>query len=128
KPTKPSDVTATPDKDGSVKIEGTTDPNTKVEITDKNGDVIGTGTSDNDGKFVIDIPADKNVKPGDTIGVTAGEEGNKSDKTDVTVPQLPLEKPTKPSDVTATPDKDGSVKIEGTTDPNTKVEITDKNG
>ena len=35
-------------------VEVTTDPNTKVELLDKDGNVIGSGTTDDTGHVTID--------------------------------------------------------------------------
>ncbi|WP_143602644.1 Ig-like domain-containing protein, partial [Floricoccus penangensis] len=128
KPSKPSDVTVDTNKDGDYVIGGKTDPNTKVEITDKDGNVIGTGTSDDKGNFEITVPKDK-VKPGDKLDVTVTDKnGNKSDGTQITVPNKNTEKPSKPSDVTVKPNDKGGFNVDGKGEPGTKVEITDKDG
>ncbi len=43
-----------PGKD-STTVTGKTDPNTKVTVTDVNGDEIGNGTSDGNGNFTIEV-------------------------------------------------------------------------
>ncbi|MEL3711283.1 Ig-like domain-containing protein, partial [Staphylococcus borealis] len=47
-------------------VEVTTDPNTKVELLDKDGNVIGSGTTDNTGHVTI-----KPTKPIPEGNVTA---------------------------------------------------------
>ncbi|MGV3108233.1 hypothetical protein ACEF02_08660, partial [Staphylococcus borealis] len=108
-------------------VEVTTDPNTKVELLDKDGNVIGSGTTDNTGHVTI-TP----TKPIPEGNVTAkaydnAEHPNSSTSqpkkaTDTTAPTAPIVT----SDLTGKATTTDPVEV--TTDPNTKVELLDKDG
>ncbi|MCH4427972.1 hypothetical protein, partial [Staphylococcus haemolyticus] len=108
-------------------VEVTTDPNTKVELLDKDGNVIGSGTTDNTGHVMI-TP----TKPIPEGNVTAkaydnAEHPNSSTSqpkkaTDTTPPTAPLVTSDLTGEATTTDP------VEVTTDPNTKVELLDKDG
>ena len=108
-------------------VEVTTDPNTKVELLDKDGNVIGSGTTDNTGHVTI--------TPTKPI-----PEGNVSAKAydNAEVPNVATSQPKKatattpPTTPTLDTDLDGKAgtqtPITVTTDPNTHVDLLDKDG
>ncbi|MCQ9279764.1 YSIRK signal domain/LPXTG anchor domain surface protein, partial [Staphylococcus borealis] len=108
-------------------VEVTTDPNTKVELLDKDGNVIGSGTTDNTGHVTI-----KPTKPIPEGNVTAKAYDNAEH------PNVSTSAPKKATDTTPptvpTLDTDLSGKagtqtpITVTTDPNTHVDLLDKDG
>ncbi|WP_227672056.1 Ig-like domain-containing protein, partial [Psychrobacter sanguinis] len=62
-------------------ISGTTEPGAKVEIKDKDGNVIGSVVADDKGKFEIKVPA---LDKDEVVEVTATDKaGNESDPTEV---------------------------------------------
>ena len=108
-------------------VEVTTDPNTKVELLDKDGNVIGSGTTDDTGHVTI--------TPTKPI-----PEGNVSAKAydNAEVPNVATSQPKKATDTTppTTPTLDTDLggkagtqtPITVTTDPNTHVDLLDKDG
>ena len=108
-------------------VEVTTDPNTKVELLDKDGNVIGSGTTDDTGHVTI--------TPTRPIPV-----GNVSAKAydNAEVPNVATSQPKKATDTTppTTPTLDTDLggkagtqtPITVTTDPNTHVDLLDKDG
>ena len=106
-------------------VEVTTDPNTKVELLDKDGNVIGSGTTDNTGHVTITptkpIP-EGNVTAKATDNAEHPNSSTSQPKSDDTTP------PTAPlvtSDLTGEATTTDPVEA---TDPNTKVELLDKDG
>ena len=70
---------------GDTQISGTAEPGSTVTVTFPDG-TTATGTADDQGHYLIDVPSNVNLKPGDTITVTAtDEDGNTSDSAEVTV-------------------------------------------
>ena len=72
----PSGVAVKTADDGGVYVDGNGTPGATVEVKDPHGNVIGTGTVDDNGKFEVHIPEGV-VKPGDELGVTETEPGKK---------------------------------------------------
>ncbi|MBW5900192.1 hypothetical protein KQ237_07480 [Staphylococcus haemolyticus] len=108
-------------------VEVTTDPNTKVELLDKDGNVIGSGTTDNTGH--VTITPTKPIPEGNVTAKATdnAEHPNSSTSqpkkaTDTTPPTAPLVT----SDLTGKATTTDPVEV--TTDPNTKVELLDKDG
>ncbi|MDU0487059.1 hypothetical protein, partial [Staphylococcus haemolyticus] len=108
-------------------VEVTTDPNTKVELLDKDGNVIGSGTTDNTGH--VTITPTKPIPEGNVTAKATddAEHPNSSTSqpkkaTDTTPPTAPVVT----SDLTGKATTTDPVEV--TTDPNTKVELLDKNG
>ena len=70
---------------GDTQISGHAEPGSTVTVTFPDG-TTATGTADDQGNYIIDIPSNVNLKPGDTVTVTAtGKDGNISDSAEVTV-------------------------------------------
>ncbi|MFL1622306.1 YSIRK signal domain/LPXTG anchor domain surface protein, partial [Staphylococcus haemolyticus] len=108
-------------------VEVTTDPNTKVELLDKDGNVIGSGTTDNTGH--VTITPTKPIPEGNVTAKATdnAEHPNSSTSqpkkaTDTTPPTAPLVTSDLTGEATTTDP------VEVTTDPNTKVELLDKDG
>ncbi|MEB7459845.1 YSIRK-type signal peptide-containing protein [Staphylococcus borealis] len=108
-------------------IEVTTDPNTKVELLDKDGNVIGSGTTDNTGH--VTITPTKPIPEGNVTAKATdnAEHPNSSTSqpkkaTDTTAPTAPIVT----SDLTGKATTTDPVEV--TTDSNTKVELLDKDG
>ncbi|GFZ75783.1 hypothetical protein GCM10008018_21250 [Paenibacillus marchantiophytorum] len=123
KPIDPSNVAADPDT-GKVTVKDV-EPGATVNVYDKDGKVIGTGTNPGPGKgpVVITIPG---LKEGDVIKLTNTEPGKKeSTKTDNTVTKEPS-KPIDPRNVTVDPDRN-KVKVDKVP-PGTKITIYDEDG
>ncbi|MDT4272477.1 hypothetical protein, partial [Staphylococcus haemolyticus] len=108
-------------------VEVTTDPNTKVELLDKDGNVIGSGTTDNTGHVTI-TP----TKPIPEGNVTAKATDNAEHPNSSTSQPKKATDTTPPTAPVVTSDLTGKATttdpVEVTTDPNTKVELLDKNG
>ena len=70
---------------GDTQISGHAEPGSTVTVTFPDG-TTATGTADDQGNYIIDIPSNVNLKPGDTVTVTATDkDGNISDSAEVTV-------------------------------------------
>ncbi|NUI92506.1 YSIRK-type signal peptide-containing protein [Staphylococcus borealis] len=108
-------------------VEVTTDPNTKVELLDKDGNVIGSGTTDNTGHVTI-TP----TKPIPEGNVTAKATDNAEHPNSSTSQPKKATDTTPPTAPVVTSDLTGKATttdpVEVTTDPNTKVELLDKDG
>ncbi|MDU0499927.1 YSIRK signal domain/LPXTG anchor domain surface protein, partial [Staphylococcus haemolyticus] len=108
-------------------VEVTTDPNTKVELLDKDGNVIGSGTTDNTGHVMI-TP----TKPIPEGNVTAKAYDNAEHPNSSTSQPKKATDTTPPTAPVVTSDLTGKATttdpVEVTTDPNTKVELLDKDG
>ncbi|MDS3899301.1 Ig-like domain-containing protein, partial [Staphylococcus hominis] len=105
--TEPSTPTVNPVTSDDTQITGKAEPGSTVTVTFPDG-TTATGEADDNGNFVIDIPAEENLKGGDHIGVTATDDnGNTSPSTDGIViddgkpvdPSQPAE-PTNPGEPT----------------------------
>ncbi|OTG79942.1 hypothetical protein B9T33_10510 [Acinetobacter sp. ANC 5054] len=119
KPNPPTNVAIT--DDGSH-VTGKGEADTTVEVKDKDGEVIGTGTVDSSGNF--DVELKEPLTNGETVEVTlTDKEGNKSEPTEVTAKDTT--KPDAPTDVAIT--DDGS-HVTGKGEAGTTVEVKDKNG
>ncbi|MDU0445271.1 LPXTG cell wall anchor domain-containing protein [Staphylococcus haemolyticus] len=127
-PTKPSVVGSLDGKAGTTDpVEVTTDPNTKVELLDKDGNVIGSGITDGTGHAFITptkpIPeGNVTVRATDDAEVPNSSTSDPVKATDTTPPNAP----TFDTDIS---EKGGTLTpISVTTDPNTHVDIVDKDG
>ncbi|WP_145474165.1 Ig-like domain-containing protein [Staphylococcus pettenkoferi] len=70
---------------GDTQISGHAEPGSTVTVTFPDG-TTATGTADDQGNYIIDVPSNVNLKPGDTVTVTATDkDGNTSDLAEVTV-------------------------------------------
>nr|WP_260980222.1 YSIRK signal domain/LPXTG anchor domain surface protein [Staphylococcus haemolyticus] len=125
---KPSVVGTLDGKAGTKDpVEVITDPNTKVELLDKDGNVIGSGTTDSTGHATITptVPiSEGNV----TVKATDNADHPNSSTSDP-VKATDTTPPMKPSVVGTLDGKAGTKDpVEVITDPNTKVELLDKDG
>ncbi|AXY25273.1 YSIRK signal domain/LPXTG anchor domain surface protein [Suicoccus acidiformans] len=128
------DANNDPNKDTTT-VTGKTTPDTKVEVKDKDGNTIGTGTSDENGNITVEVPKQN---PGDKVTITPGkddengnftpitdENGNPKGEAETVVTEAPQ---ITESTATNEPDSD-TTKVEGKTSiPNSKVEVKDKDG
>ena len=69
---------------GSTQITGQAKPNSTITVKFPEGTVI-TGKADNQGKYVINIPTNVNVKPGDKIQVSAIDKKGNTSRTTIIV-------------------------------------------
>ncbi|PYE07286.1 hypothetical protein BDW31_106118, partial [Staphylococcus sp. AtHG25] len=127
-PMKPSVVGILDGKAGTKNpVEVITDPNTKVELLDKDGNVIGSGTTDSTGHATITptVPI-----PEGNVTVKATDNANHpNSSTSDPVKATDTTPPMKPSVVGTLDGKAGTKDpVEVITDPNTKVELLDKDG
>ncbi|MDV7822694.1 Ig-like domain-containing protein [Enterococcus gallinarum] len=106
-------------------VIGKATPNAVIEITNAQGDVVGSGTTDSDGNYRIVIAPDR-VAPEENLNVkaivTAGGQDYSSPETAITVPiDDTAEQTTAPAidPVTA-----GDTTINGTTEPGAAVSVT----
>ncbi|RUY73913.1 hypothetical protein EN964_37410, partial [Mesorhizobium sp. M7A.F.Ca.CA.001.10.2.1] len=94
-PTVPSVNPVTSD---DTQITGKAEPGSTVTVTFPDG-TTATGTADDNGNYVIEIPANEDLKGGETLPVTSTDKaGNTSDKastvvTDTTAPTVPSVNP-----------------------------------
>ncbi|MCY3032518.1 Ig-like domain-containing protein [Aerococcus urinae] len=123
-----------PGKDTTT-VTGKTTPNTDVEVKDKDGNTIGTGTSDDQGNVKIDVPKQN---PGDKVTIIPGKKDDQGNftpvKDDQGNPQGGAETVVKETPQITNPgakNEPGSDKttVTGKTSvPNSKVEVKDKDG
>ncbi|MCU7699819.1 Ig-like domain-containing protein [Enterococcus gallinarum] len=106
-------------------VIGKATPHAAIEITNAQGDVVGSGTTDSDGNYRIVIAPDR-VAPEENLNVkaivTAGGQDYSSPETAITVPiDDTAEQTTAPAidQVTA-----GDTTINGTTEPGAAVSVT----
>jgi len=128
KPDKPTvdEITNNYDKDGDLTdtvITGEAKPGDKVIITDDNGDIVGEGTTDDNGGFEVTVPG--GLEDGKDYDVVVDKDGNKSDPETITGDTTA---PDKPVIDETTNNPDGSTTIKGEAEAGSKVEITDENG
>ena len=108
-------------------VEVTTDPNTKVELLDKDGNVIGSGTTDSTGHATI-TPTVPIPEGNVTVKATDNAEHPNSSTSDP-VKATDTTPPTVPTLDTDLGGKAGTqTPITVTTDPNTHVDLLDKDG
>ncbi|MDM1759009.1 MULTISPECIES: Ig-like domain-containing protein, partial [unclassified Acinetobacter] len=118
-PNAPSDVVISAD---GTTVTGKAEPGSTVEIKDKEGNLLGSGTADANGDFTVGL--DNPLTNGETVDVTAKDEaGNVSDKTEVTAADSTA--PDAPSDVVISAD---GTTVTGKAEPGSTVEIKDKEG
>ncbi|RYL22706.1 Ig-like domain-containing protein, partial [Acinetobacter piscicola] len=118
-PNAPSDVVISAD---GTTVTGKAEPGSTVEIKDKEGNLLGSGTADANGDFTVGL--DNPLTNGETVDVTAKDEaGNVSDKTEVTA--VDSTAPNAPSDVVISAD---GTTVTGKAEAGATVEIKDKEG
>ncbi|WP_440978095.1 BapA/Bap/LapF family large adhesin [Sphingomonas pseudosanguinis] len=116
----PGAPTATLNADGSI-LTGTGEPGATVQVTDANGQPIGTATVAADGSYTIALPA--GTATGQSLSVTqADAAGNVSPATDAVTPDLAA-----PGAPTATLGADG-ITVSGTGEPGATLEIRAADG
>ncbi|MCO8043667.1 Ig-like domain-containing protein [Acinetobacter bohemicus] len=117
-PAVPTDVVIGED---GLTVSGKAEAGSTVDVTDKNGNVIGTGTADENGDFAIELK--RPVTDGEVVDVTAKDQaGNTSEPTEVTGNK----------DTIAPDAPDAEVGIDSVltvkTEPNATVKVYDKDG
>ncbi|PAK73099.1 hypothetical protein B8W95_07435, partial [Staphylococcus pasteuri] len=130
-PTVPSVNPVTSD---DTQITGKAEPGSTVTVTFPDG-TTATGTTDENGNYVIDIPSNEDLKGGETLPVTATDkDGNKSEPattvvTDTTAPTVPSVNPVTSDDKTITGKAEpGSTVTVTFPDGNTATGTTDADG
>lgn len=108
-------------------VNGKADPNATIEIRDKDGNVIATGTADANGDFTVTIDPGK-ASANETLDVVAKDaEGNESTPTEVTTPADAASKGLNPPTIdSVTGNTTDGYDIKGKADPNASVEIRDE--
>lgn len=127
-PTKPSVVGTLDGKASTIDpVEVTTDPNTKVELLDKDGNVIGSGTTDSNGHAFITPTAP--IPEGNVFVRATDDAETPNSSTSDPVKATDTTPPTVPTFDADISDKGGTrTPISITTDPNTHVDLIDKDG
>ncbi|MEX2948217.1 Ig-like domain-containing protein, partial [Staphylococcus warneri] len=121
--TAPSVPSVNPVTSDDTQITGKAEPNSTVTVTFPDG-TTATGTADQDGNYVIDIPANEDLKGGETLPVTATDkDGNQSEPTstvvtDTTAPTVPSVNPVTSDDT----------QITGKAEPGSTVTVTFPDG
>ena len=127
-PAKPKIITPLDGKANTIEpVEVTTDPNTHVDLYDKTGHIIGTGTTDSTGHAYI--KPTKPIPEGFVIGkaIDNAEKPNSSTSNPVTATDTtPPAKPRVNTNLTGKATTKTPVDV--STDPNTHVDLLDKNG
>ncbi|MDS3899062.1 Ig-like domain-containing protein, partial [Staphylococcus hominis] len=119
-PTVPSVNPVTSD---DTQITGKAEPNSTVTVTFPDG-TTASGTTDADGNYTIDIPANEDLKGGETLPVTATDkDGNKSEEATTTVSDK-----TAPEAPTVNPVTSDDTQITGKAEPNSTVTVTFPDG
>ena len=109
----------TPDK---TVVSGKTTPKAKVEVKDKDGKTIGTGTADDQGDFTVAVPKQN---PDTKLTLVPTANGVTGEPTEVTVKDVPVVNEGTAYNDPKTPDK---TVVSGKTTPKAKVEVKDKSG
>ena len=108
-------------QDGGV-VTGKAEPNSKIEIKDPSGTIIGTGLTDATGAFAVTLTTPQ--KDSQKLTVNASDTaGNKSP--DANVNALDLTPPATPTNLAVV--QDGGV-VTGKAEPNSKIEVKDPSG
>ncbi|MDC6377483.1 Ig-like domain-containing protein [Staphylococcus warneri] len=121
--TAPEAPTVNPVTSDDTQITGKAEPNSTVTVTFPDG-TTASGTTDADGNYVIDIPANEDLKGGETLPVTATDkDGNTSDKTTTVVTDT-----TAPTVPTINPVTSDDTQITGKAEPGSTVTVTFPDG
>ncbi len=121
--TAPTAPTVNPVTSEDKTITGTAEPGSTVTVTFPDG-TTATGTADENGNYVIDIPANEDLKGGETLPVTATDkDGNTSEKASTVVKDT-----TAPEAPTVNPVHKGDKTITGTAEPGSTVTVTFPDG
>ncbi|TXD06969.1 YSIRK-type signal peptide-containing protein, partial [Staphylococcus haemolyticus] len=127
-PTKPRVTTPLGGKAGTTDpVTVTTDPNTNVQLLDKNGQIIGTGTTDSSGR--VNITPTRPIPEGNVTAKAIDNAEHPNSSTSDPVKATDTTPPTKPRVTTPLGGKATTLTpVEVTTDPNTSVQLLDKDG
>ncbi|WP_180090438.1 Ig-like domain-containing protein, partial [Acinetobacter sp. YH12110] len=118
--TAPEAPTAAFNEDGS-EVSGTAEPGSTVTVKDKDGNVLGTAVTDEDGNYTVEL--ENPLNDGEVVDVTATDaSGNESAPTEAVAPDT-----TAPDAPTAEFNEDGS-EVSGTAEPGSTVTVKDKDG
>ncbi|MCT7867538.1 MAG: Rib/alpha-like domain-containing protein, partial [Lactobacillus iners] len=109
----------TPDK---TVVSGKTTPKAQVEVKDKDGKTIGTGTADDQGNFTVEVPKQN---PDTKLTLIPTANGVTGESSEVTVKDVPVVNEGTAHNDPKTPDK---TVVSGKTTPKAKVEVKDKDG
>ncbi|MDM7464945.1 Ig-like domain-containing protein [Staphylococcus warneri] len=121
--TAPSVPTINPVTSDDTQITGKAEPGSTVTVTFPDG-TTATGKTDENGNYVIDIPANEDLKGGETLPVTATDkDGNESQPTTTVVTDT-----TAPSVPTINPVTSDDTQITGKAEPNSTVTVTFPDG
>ena len=108
-------------------VEVTTDPNTSVQLLDKDGRVIGSGTTGANGR--VTITPTRPIPEGNVTAKATDNAEHPNSSTSDPVKATDTTPPTKPRVTTPLGGKATTLTpIEVTTDPNTSVQLLDKDG
>ncbi|MCR4532672.1 BapA/Bap/LapF family large adhesin, partial [Acinetobacter venetianus] len=84
--TAPDTPTAEFNEDGS-EVSGTAEPGSTVEVKDKDGNLLGTAVTDEDGNYNVGL--EDHLNDGEVVDVTATDAaGNESDPIEITAPDI----------------------------------------
>ncbi|MFP5165367.1 Ig-like domain-containing protein, partial [Staphylococcus equorum] len=106
-----------------TQVSGTAEPNSEVTVTFPDG-TTATGTTDEEGNYIIDIPENVELEGGEEVKVVATDkDGNVSEEgtttvTDVTAPEAPTVEEVTSEDT----------QVSGTAEPNSEVTVTFPDG
>ncbi|MUN93286.1 hypothetical protein GNX60_02610, partial [Staphylococcus sp. 170179] len=127
-PTKPRVTSPLGGKAGTTDpVTVTTDPNTNVQLLDKNGQIIGTGTTDSSGR--VNITPTRPIPEGNVTAKAIDNAEHPNSSTSDPVKATDTTPPTKPRVTTPLGGKATTLTpVEVTTDPNTNVQLLDKDG
>ncbi|WP_228151504.1 Ig-like domain-containing protein, partial [Acinetobacter indicus] len=119
--TAPEAPTAEFNEDGS-EVSGTAEPGSTVTVKDKDGNVLGTAVTDEDGNYTVEL--ENPLNDGEVVDVTATDaSGNESAPTEAVAPDTTA--PDAPTDVEFS--DDGST-ITGKGEPGANVVVKDEDG
>ncbi|MDK9853332.1 Ig-like domain-containing protein, partial [Staphylococcus equorum] len=99
-----------------TQVSGTAEPNSEVTVTFPDGTTV-TGTTDEEGNYIIDIPENVELEGGEEVTATSKDNaGNISEEatttvTDVTAPEAPTVEELTSEDT----------QVSGTAEPNSEV-------
>ncbi|AZD47343.1 Ig-like domain-containing protein [Pseudomonas chlororaphis] len=123
-PTPPSDLQVVTQKDGTVKVSGKAEPNSKVTVTliDGTKQEVQAGP---DGGFELISKTPQGSGTIQAVAIDAAGNVSASTKVPYTAnPEIDTTAPTPPSDLQVVTQKDGTVKVSGKAEPNSKVTVT----
>ncbi|MCC8989460.1 MAG: Ig-like domain-containing protein [Staphylococcus sp.] len=122
-PTAPTVPSVNPVSSEDKTVTGKAEPGSTVTVTFPDG-TTASGTTDADGNYTIDIPANEDLKGGETLPVTATDkDGNKSEEATTTVSDK-----TAPEAPTVNPVTSDDTQITGKAEPNSTVTVTFTDG